>query len=222
VIGGSRVIIESLLDAVGLEGTVVMPTYSGDNSDPTEWKYPAIPPDHAERVLEESPAYDPRLTPTRGVGLIPEYFRNWPNAKRSRHPQSSYAAVGAQAEELTQLGEFDYRFGIDSPLGKIYRNNGKVILIGAPWNTTAIFYLSEFHMPWKKEKTMKSKISENGKDHWIQYRDLIYDISYFDAGIEMLLSTGIAQQGFVGEAPTVIFSSREAVDQITSWRLKQA
>ena len=40
VVGGGRTVIDALLDAVGEDGTIMMPTYSGENSDPAEWRRP--------------------------------------------------------------------------------------------------------------------------------------------------------------------------------------
>ena len=40
VIGGPRTVVEGLIDAVGADGTLMMPAYSGDLSDPAEWRHP--------------------------------------------------------------------------------------------------------------------------------------------------------------------------------------
>ena len=38
VCGGAQAVVEALLDALGPDGTLVVPTHTGSNSDPAEWQ----------------------------------------------------------------------------------------------------------------------------------------------------------------------------------------
>ena len=111
VVGGGRTVIDALLDAVGEEGTIIMPTYSGENSDPAEWRRPPVPPEWIDTIRKEMPAYDPLLTPARDMGSLPELFRHHPHAVRSPHPQSSFTAVGHDARAIVDEHTLDERFG---------------------------------------------------------------------------------------------------------------
>ncbi|MEN6476456.1 MAG: AAC(3) family N-acetyltransferase, partial [Rectinema sp.] len=66
--GGAHAVILALENAIGSEGTLVMPTHSGDLSDPADWQHPPVPESWWSVIREEMPAYDRALSTTRGMG----------------------------------------------------------------------------------------------------------------------------------------------------------
>jgi aminoglycoside 3-N-acetyltransferase len=101
VCGGAQAVVEALLDALGPEGTLVVPTHTGGYSDPSTWRFPAVPEAWWPVIRETMPAFDPDVTPARGLGLVVEVARSRPGALRSAHPMVSFAAVGPQAAAVT-------------------------------------------------------------------------------------------------------------------------
>lgn len=115
--GGPVAVVQGLLDALGPDGTLVVPTQSGDLSDPALWSDPPVPEEWWSAIRATMPAYDPLVTPSRGVGVIPETVRTWPGALRSAHPQTSFAALGPRAAEVVEAHAPDCRARRAEPAG---------------------------------------------------------------------------------------------------------
>ncbi|MFF1443961.1 aminoglycoside N(3)-acetyltransferase [Streptomyces sp. NPDC058295] len=147
VCGGAVAVVRGLLDAIGPDGTLVVPTQSGDLSDPALWSNPPVPAQWWERIRATMPAYDPLITPALGVGVIPETVRTWPGALRSAHPQTSFAALGARAAELVEGHAPDCRLGEHSPLARLEKAGARVLLLGAGYATCTSFHLAEYRIP---------------------------------------------------------------------------
>ena len=94
VCGGPVAVVMALEEALGPGGTLVMPTHSGDLSEPSHWKNPPVPENWWDIIRQTMPPYDASMTPTRGVGVIPECFRSQEGTLRSPHPSDSFGARG--------------------------------------------------------------------------------------------------------------------------------
>ncbi|HEY3902208.1 MAG TPA: AAC(3) family N-acetyltransferase [Chthoniobacter sp.] len=210
VIGGVRTVIEALLDAVGSEGTIMMPAYSGDLSDPAEWRFPPVPSELIPQIRAETPPYDPTLTPTRGMGAIPEYFRRYPGVVRSPHPQSSFAAIGPRALELVGKHPLPFRFGPKSPLGRLKDLNGKVLMLGAPWDTSSFLYLCHYPIGDRLKIQKRAPMAVNGITQWVDYEDISYENAWFIPAVTTLVERGIAVVGQTGATESLLYSTHEA------------
>lgn len=103
-------IIEMMMDMVGPRGTLVMPAFP-------------LNPDPAKGLAIDS-------VPS-STGLLTEMFRRMPDARRSIHLYSSVAAVGPDAEHLTDAHHKTlYPWGDQSPYGRLITQNGLMVGVG--------------------------------------------------------------------------------------------
>ncbi|MFF4395584.1 aminoglycoside N(3)-acetyltransferase [Streptomyces sp. NPDC001480] len=152
VCGGAVAVVRSLLDCVGPDGTIVVPTHSGNLSDPALWSRPPVPEAWWERIRAAMPAYDPLITPSHGVGVIPETVRTWPGALRSAHPHASFAALGPRAAGIVDGHAPDCRLGERSPLARLEERGARVLLLGAGYDSCTSFHLAEYRIPAPLER----------------------------------------------------------------------
>ncbi|MBE6688887.1 MAG: AAC(3) family N-acetyltransferase [Ruminococcaceae bacterium] len=117
--GGAESVIGGFLDAVGTEGTLVLPAFT---------------------MKDFGNAYrDWHMNKPSDAGYLTEYFRTREGTCRSDQATHSVCAFGKMAEELTKThGHTHKRFGnagetpfsADSPFQKMYDNNARIVMLG--------------------------------------------------------------------------------------------
>lgn len=219
VCGGAQTVIEALLEAVGPEGTIMMPTQSWKNLDPETGVHWEEPEAWWPLIRENWPAYRKDITPTNTMGAVAEMFRKWPGALRSDHPARSVAALGKHAEYLTRDHDLSNIFGDGSPIGKLYELDGYVLLIGVGYDKNTSLHLADARAsyPGKRFTTEHSAVLEDGKRVWKAYDTLFVDGEDFNK-----LGRAFEAERPVGKAPlgngTVTFmSQRSLVDFAVKW-----
>ena len=125
-VGGPVAVIMALQKVITEEGTIIMPSFTTENSNPVLWHYPPVPKDWWQIIKDNQPAFNPKYSSTRAMGRITETFRTFPGVLRSSHPQESFSAWGKLAEFITKNHLVSPVFGNDCPLSKFYNLEGKV------------------------------------------------------------------------------------------------
>ncbi|MGI8313985.1 aminoglycoside N(3)-acetyltransferase [Halobacillus mangrovi] len=218
--GGPQAVIQSLMDTITTEGTLVFQTHSPTLSDPVEWENPPVPNNWHETIRNTMPAFDPNKTPSTYLGVLPELFRKFPDVYRSYHPAFSISAWGKEAEQMTERHELSYPLSDTSPLGQAYEREAKVLLLGVGYDSNTSFHLSEHRSHVRKEKTRGAPLMKEGKTQWITYADVDIDDEPFEKIGAEFEQAYVVQKGKVGNAGARLFSIRKSVDFATEWLKK--
>lgn len=119
--GGPQTVIAALQQAVGPQGTLLMPLFSH---------------------IAEDRVFRMASTPSR-TGLITEIFRTTPGVLRSRNPTHSVGAWGKRAEEFVADHEKTSALGAGSPFHKAAQAGADVLMIGTTLTTTSLVHVAE-------------------------------------------------------------------------------
>jgi len=165
--GRAEAVIDALLETVGPQGTVAVPTYSTN-----ALKYLEDENACYELTEEDMEPYDPETTPV-WTGLIPETFRKRRNALRSLSPSHSIAAIGPKARELVEgdwgenlqaLGGYVLMLGVDITNNSIAEGAAISALMEAGYREKTVRkgkYVSTLG-PWPDLKKMEKLYLERG------------------------------------------------------------
>jgi len=220
VCGGPVAVILALEAALGQQGTLVMPTHSGDLTDPAGWQHPPAPQAWWDTIRETMPPYDPDLTPTREMGRIPETFRKQRGVLRSGHPQLSFAAWGAQAARVTENHALNFGMGEGSPLARVYDLDGWILLLGVGHENNTSLHLAEYRASYPGRCMVETgaPLLVDGHRAWVRIQNIHIDDSDFTAiGESFGRATGGVRCGRVACAQALLIRQRALVDYAARW-----
>ncbi|MCR2806680.1 aminoglycoside N(3)-acetyltransferase [Paenibacillus soyae] len=219
VVGGAETVVRALLEVLGEEGTLVMPSQTWKNLDPSEGVHWEEPVEWWPALRKHWPAYDPRVTPSIGMGAVAEMLRTWPGACRSAHPARSFAAVGKHAAEITAHHDLSRIFDDSSPLGKLYELDARVLLIGVGHDKNTSLHLAETRARFagKRHKRESSAVMRGGVREWVSYETQAVDDGDFKALGAAFEREIRLQPCFVGGAEVRLLRQRQLVDWAVDW-----
>lgn len=218
VVGGAVAVIDALCDAVTPRGTVVMPAFSADYSDPAAWTNPPVPEAWWPVVRAGMPAWRADRARTFGIGVVAETFRAMREVVRSEHPQSSFCALGARAAEVTAPHALDDPLGPLGPLGRLRALGAKVVLIGCGFGSCTAFHLAEHETARPIARVSSAApVLRDGARVWVRWSQPAYDASRFASIGAAFASEPACRAGRVGAALARVFEISEGVAFATRW-----
>nr|WP_308363676.1 MULTISPECIES: AAC(3) family N-acetyltransferase [unclassified Streptomyces] len=223
---------DALTGVLGPHGTLVVPAFTAENSTTSNAHLATIAglaEPEVRAFRDRMPAFDQALTPSQGMGVLAEAVRTAPGAVRSAHPQTSFAALGKDAERLCADHRIESHMGEESPLGKMCWEGGQVLMINVGFSVCTAFHLAEYRIPKpplrKYECVVKVNLPgrQQGRQHrrqqggeWTSFEDVALDDSDF-AEIGKSFPDSQMRRGRVGGASAMLFSLPDAVDHALEW-----
>jgi aminoglycoside 3-N-acetyltransferase len=223
VAGGAAGLAEAVLAVVGAEGTLVVPAFSQANSRTSRvyrQRTEGLSPEQIRAFEDAMPAFDPALTPA-DTGAFAEFVRHLPGAVRSGHPQTSYAAIGARAREITD-GHAACHHGEGSPLGRLYDADARTLLLGVGYEACSAFHLGEYRLPDPPRRVYECVVAAGEGKRWHAYESEVLDDGDFpDLGRALDAdAAAMVRHGHVGAADCRLVPIAPAVDFAVAWFLE--
>ena len=223
VVGGPVSVLLSIEKCLTNSGSLVMTTFTEHLCDPSENR-DAYPEETRSFVRDNIPIFYPDLTPVDKLnGFLTEVFRKQNGVIRSFHPHVSFAAWGKHANIITQDHPFNYAMGPDSPLGKLYELEGRILLLGAPKDSITALHLAEYKVEklFEPGKKWVAKIVEDGQEKWVTYMDVDNNSDYFPAILDDYIRDGGRHSvGHFGDAESYCIPIVEFIDFGVEWMKK--
>ncbi len=196
------VIFDAIVQRIGAEGTIVVPTFNFG--------------------FCKGQLFDPAETPSKAMGAFSEYVRKYPGSVRSSHPMQPVSAVGAQAEYIC-ANDTVSSFSPDGAFERMVEQDAKVLLLGAEMQAVSLVHLPEERLgvPYRywKEFTAPYKHTDGtvaDKTYSMYVRDLELDPTLVLAKIEVLLDKKHAiKRSPLGFGRLALFSATEFVNVLT-------
>ncbi|MDJ0952260.1 MAG: AAC(3) family N-acetyltransferase [Acidimicrobiia bacterium] len=216
--GGEQTVALALRRVIGPHGTIVVPTQSWHLCDPA---YLGVEPEEAwDEIRDSLPAYVPRWTPTRAMGLLADAVRTHPAALRSSHPHRSFAAWGPAAEPITAVHALDDPVGEGSPLAALYDLAASILMIGVGFDKCTALHLAESRSGLAGDRIANgAPLMVNGQRQWVEFTEPAVDDSDFVAVGEAfaVAEPDKVSTGRVGCADTVLVELASLIDFAAEW-----
>jgi aminoglycoside N3'-acetyltransferase len=189
--GGPIGLISALHAALGLNGTLVMPSMSYDDDHP----------------------FDKTKNHCAEMGVLADTFWRLPGVRRSDN-NHAFAAVGPHAEEILAPHPIDIPHGLDSPVGRVYELDGQVLLLGVDHGSNTTIHLGENMAGVRYRRDKYVIIMKDGKPTKFEYREIDHCCRNFSLVDGWLDERGLQQRGKVGYADSRLVRSQDIVEVV--------
>lgn len=220
--GGARTVTDTLMDLVTDGGTLLFPTQTTGNTDPSEWVDPPALPSLWQEIRDTMPAYDPEKTDLSDMGAVAENFRHRRGVVCSNHPSVSYAAWGRYAKLLCNRHSLHFPLAEESPAARLYELKGYVLLVGTDFSAATCMHLAEYRTECRPIIVRSSCAQIDGRRNWKKYLDLDIDSTDFEKVRGQLAKKNMIREIMLNTCRIQCFPVNAAVDEATKYFEKNA
>ena len=187
--GGPLGLIEALREALGPDGTLVMPSMSDNDDAPFDPATGASAPD---------------------LGIVPALFWRIPGVARSNHP-FAFAAIGPHAAAITADPLPLPPHIAASPVGRVHDLDGQVLLLGCGHDANTTLHLAEIVGGAPYRVPRHCTVSKDGRPLRIDYGENDHCCERFALADDWLRFRGLQSEGRVGHAHARLMRSQDVV-----------
>ena len=155
--GAEAMYLQVLLDMLGPEGSIAVPTFNF--------------------AFARGEDFDPLATPSEGMGVFSELVRQHPEAHRTTHPMQSLALIGALAADMAER-DTPSAFDDGSAFDGLLQNDFKLLLLGADVQAASMLHYSEQRaaVPYRYWKEFRGKVRVDDKWQSRTYKMFVRDL----------------------------------------------
>ena len=182
-------LIAALRAALGPDGSLVMPSWTGNDDEP----------------------FDPKASPAApDLGVVADTFWRLPGVLRSDHPLAA-AAAGPRAERIVSGPLPLPPHNPESPIGHVHELDGQVLLLGVNHDADTTLHLAELlaGVPYRVKN--HCTVLREGRPVRIDYGENDHCCARFALADEWLRESGLQHEGRVGHAHARLTRARDIV-----------
>lgn len=190
ITGGPAGLLAGLQEAVGPQGTLVMPSSTG----------------------EDDRLFEPSATPADpDLGVVADTLWRLPGVMRSDH-RFAFAARGPVAPEVTSDPIAFPPHGIASPVARVLQRDGRVLLVAVGHEANTTIHLAELLAGVRYRRPKHYSVLVNGLPKRVDYDENDHCCRRFGLMDGWLRAERLQAEGPVGHADARLVDARDVVD----------
>ncbi|MDC9616264.1 aminoglycoside 3-N-acetyltransferase [Xenorhabdus khoisanae] len=224
-LNGADDLIQAILTAIGEKGTLLCYTNWEQNYEDSMDENGCVPLELKTEIMP----YDPLFSrASRDHGVFAESVRTARGAVRSQNPSASVVAIGNDSNHFVENHSINYGYDNNSPFARFVACQGKILMIGAPYETMSLLHHAEHlaNIPNKHIRKMEIPLFQNGYVEWVKLEEFdtidpvceLFPEGYFkDIVKQFCHSHSESIKGVIGSANTLLVPAKEILDYAIRW-----